>query len=132
MSYFSHLECSVPCSAPRLDPLGRHHLCSCGAPLLARYDLDRVKGVFSRPAHKLHGQSYVGKVLVLVTAKGGVASAWMLHEMAVRGNPDFTVVVRGFQGEPGDEVESGVVGTAAHCVNSVPAVRAFLVCLRAR
>ncbi|MCL4764618.1 MAG: DUF126 domain-containing protein [Hyphomicrobiaceae bacterium] len=51
----------------------------------ARYDLDRLKGIFSRPAHKLHGQSYVGKVLVLVTAKGGVASAWMLHEMASRG-----------------------------------------------
>jgi len=51
----------------------------------ARYDLDRIKGTFSRPAHKLHGQSYVGKVLVLVTAKGGVASAWMLHEMAARG-----------------------------------------------
>ena len=51
----------------------------------ARYDLDRIKGVFSRPAHKLHGQSYVGRVLVLVTAKGGVASAWMPHEMAARG-----------------------------------------------
>ena len=51
----------------------------------ARYDLDRIKGTFSRPAHKLYGQSYVGKVLVLVTAKGGVASAWMLHEMAARG-----------------------------------------------
>jgi len=51
----------------------------------ARYDLDRKKGVFSRPAHKLAGQSYVGKVLVLDTAKGGVASAWMLREMASRG-----------------------------------------------
>jgi predicted aconitase with swiveling domain len=51
----------------------------------ARSDLDRSKGTFSRPAHKLYGQSYVGKVLVLVTAKGGVASAWMLHEMNVRG-----------------------------------------------
>jgi predicted aconitase with swiveling domain len=51
----------------------------------ARYDLDRIEGIFSRPGHKLHGQSYVGKVLVLVTAKGGVASAWMLHEMAARG-----------------------------------------------
>lgn len=50
----------------------------------ARYDLDRIAGVFSRPAHKLAGQSYVGKVLVLDTAKGGVASAWMLHEMASR------------------------------------------------
>jgi hypothetical protein len=51
----------------------------------ARYDLDRIRGIFSRPAHKLHGQSYVGRVLVLVTAKGGVASAWMLNEMAARG-----------------------------------------------
>jgi hypothetical protein len=51
----------------------------------ARYDLDRIAGTFSRPAHKLAGQSYVGKILVLDTAKGGVASAWMLHEMASRG-----------------------------------------------
>jgi uncharacterized protein len=51
----------------------------------ARYDLDRVTGVFSRPAHKLAGQPYVGKILVLDTAKGGVATAWMLHEMAARG-----------------------------------------------
>ena len=51
----------------------------------ARYDLDRLAGTFSRPAHKLHGQSYVDKVLVLVTAKGGVATAWMLHEMKARG-----------------------------------------------
>lgn len=50
----------------------------------ARYDLDRLKGVFSRPAHKLYGQSYVDKILVLQTAKGGVASAWMLHEMTAR------------------------------------------------
>ena len=51
----------------------------------ARYDLDRIAGVFSRPAHKLAGQSYVGRVVVLDTAKGGVASAWMLREMATRG-----------------------------------------------
>ena len=50
----------------------------------ARYDLDRIRGVFSRPAHVLHGQSYVGRVLVLNTAKGGVASAWMLREMVAR------------------------------------------------
>jgi uncharacterized protein len=50
----------------------------------ARYDLDRLKGTFSRPAHKLYGQSYVGRILVLQTAKGGVASAWMLREMAAR------------------------------------------------
>ncbi|MRG72450.1 DUF126 domain-containing protein [Alphaproteobacteria bacterium HT1-32] len=51
----------------------------------ARYDLDRLKGVFSRPQHKLHGQSYKDKILVFNTAKGGVASAWMLHEMKSRG-----------------------------------------------
>jgi predicted aconitase with swiveling domain len=51
----------------------------------ARYDLDRHKGVFSRPSHKLAGQSYADRILVLDTAKGGVATAWMLHEMAARG-----------------------------------------------
>jgi predicted aconitase with swiveling domain len=51
----------------------------------ARYDLDRIKGIFSRPQHKLVGQSYVDKILVVNTAKGGVASAWMLHEMKSRG-----------------------------------------------
>ena len=51
----------------------------------ARYDLDRIAGGFSRPAHKLVGRSYVGKVLVLDTAKCGVTSAWMLHEMQSRG-----------------------------------------------
>jgi predicted aconitase with swiveling domain len=51
----------------------------------ARYDLDRVKGIFSRPQHTLAGQSYDGKVLVMNTAKGGVATAWMLYEMKARG-----------------------------------------------
>ena len=51
----------------------------------ARYDLDRIRGVFSRPEHKLAGQSYQGRVLVLDAAKGGVATAWMLHEMTARG-----------------------------------------------
>ena len=51
----------------------------------ARYDLDRVRGVFSRPTHKLAGEAYVGRVLVLDAAKGGVATAWMLHDMTARG-----------------------------------------------
>ena len=58
----------------------------------ARYDLDRNAGTFSRPAHKLVGQSYVGKILVLDTAKGGVASAWMLHEMQSRGVIPLAIV----------------------------------------
>lgn len=51
----------------------------------ARYDLDRANGIFSRPAHKLYRQSYVDKILVLNMAKGGVASAWMLHQMVSMG-----------------------------------------------
>lgn len=51
----------------------------------ARYDLDRIQGVFSRPTHALYGESYVDRVLVLNTAKGGVATAWMLREMRSRG-----------------------------------------------
>jgi predicted aconitase with swiveling domain len=58
----------------------------------ARYDLDRARGTFSRPAHKLAGRSYVGRILVLDTAKGGVASAWMLHEMASRGVAPLALV----------------------------------------
>ena len=51
----------------------------------ARYDLDRKRGVFSRPSHKLAGQSVVGRILVLDQAKGGVATAWMLRDMKERG-----------------------------------------------
>jgi hypothetical protein len=50
----------------------------------ARYDLDRIHGVFSRPEHKLAGQSYQDRILILDVAKGGVATAWMLYEMAAR------------------------------------------------
>ena len=59
----------------------------------ARYDLDRIAGVFCRPTHKLVGQSYVGRILVLDTAKGGVATAWMLHEMQSRGVVPLAVVL---------------------------------------
>ena len=44
MSYFTHLECSVPCGAAPYDPAIEQHLCTCGAPLLARYDLDAARG----------------------------------------------------------------------------------------
>jgi uncharacterized protein len=93
----------------------------------ARYDLDRIKGVFSRPAHKLYGESYVGKVLVLITAKGGVATAWMLRDMTARGLApkallldrsntilaqgaafaDLTLVDRFEAGDPTDLIRSG-------------------------
>ncbi len=58
----------------------------------ARYDLDRIAGTFSRPTHKLAGQSYVGRILVLDTAKGGVASAWMLAEMRSRDKVPLAIV----------------------------------------
>jgi predicted aconitase with swiveling domain len=58
----------------------------------ARYDLDRAAGVFSRPSHKLAGRSYLDRILVLDTAKGGVASAWMLHEMKSRGMLPLAIV----------------------------------------
>ncbi len=51
----------------------------------ARYDLDRKAGVFSRPSHALYGESYVGKILILNAAKGGVATSWMLYNMAAEG-----------------------------------------------
>ena len=50
----------------------------------ARYDLDRINGIFSRPQHKLFGETYKNKILVLNESKGGVASAWMLYEMKIR------------------------------------------------
>tara|TARA_S200000501_G_scaffold319584_1_gene313961 strand:- start:179 stop:529 length:351 start_codon:yes stop_codon:yes gene_type:complete len=50
----------------------------------ARYDLDRIKGIFSRPQHKLYSHSYKDRILVLNQSKGGVASAWMLYEMRAR------------------------------------------------
>jgi threonine synthase len=62
-SFFSYLECSVPCGAPTLDPHQRHHLCSCGAPLLARYDLDKARA-WSRD-----------------TLKGRESNMWRYREM---------------------------------------------------
>jgi threonine synthase len=53
LSFFSHLECSVPCGAPPYDPRRQHHLCACGAPLLARYDL--------RAARAWSPQSLIGR-----------------------------------------------------------------------
>lgn len=42
-SYFTDLECSVPCGAGPYDSRVEQHLCTCGAPLLARYDLEAAK-----------------------------------------------------------------------------------------
>jgi threonine synthase len=45
VSYFTHLECSVPCGAGPFAPQERQFLCpGCGLPLLARYDLAAARG----------------------------------------------------------------------------------------
>ena len=59
----------------------------------ARYDLDRSAGIFTRPEHKLAGQSYLGRVLVLDAAKGGVATAWMLNAMTAAGKIPAALVL---------------------------------------
>jgi predicted aconitase with swiveling domain len=60
----------------------------------ARYDLDRERGVFSRPAHDLFGHSVAGKVLVCTTAKGGIATSWMLLDMVRRGVAPLALLFR--------------------------------------
>ena len=55
----------------------------------ARYDLDRINGVFSRPQHKLYGQSYRDVILVLNTARGasqppGCCMKWCLATLRRR------------------------------------------------
>lgn len=95
-------------------------------------------------ARKFHWEALVGdEVVVRVTVnwlmgEQNLEPAWdfgpegQRYEMEVRGNPDFTVSIKGFQGEVGEDgpgsgwivgsAEPGVVATAAHCVNSIPAV----------
>jgi threonine synthase len=56
LSYFTHLECSVPCGCGPYDARIEQHLCTCGAPLLARYDLDAARAwqkssLVGRPAN---------------------------------------------------------------------------------
>jgi predicted aconitase with swiveling domain len=60
----------------------------------ARYDVDRDRGVFSRQGHDLYGQSLVGKVLVCTTAKGGIATSWMLLDMVSRGKAPLAILFR--------------------------------------
>ena len=60
----------------------------------ARYDVDRDRGIFSREAHDLFGQSLVGKILVCDTAKGGIATSWMLLDMVSRGVAPLAILFR--------------------------------------
>lgn len=86
-------------------------------------------------ARKFHWEALVGaETVVRVTVnwlmgEENLDPAWdfgpagQRYEIQVCGNPDFTVAIKGFQSEFGAAgPESGIVATAAHCVNSVPAV----------
>src|SRR4051812_28088974 len=44
--YLTHLECSL-CST-KFEAGKAHNLCSCGGPLLVRYDLDKARRSWSR------------------------------------------------------------------------------------
>jgi 2,4-diaminopentanoate dehydrogenase len=88
-------------------------------------------------ARKFHWEAFVGgEPVVRLTVNWFMGHenfepAWSFgpagerYEMEVQGNPDFNVTVKGFQPETvaqGLLSNPGIVGTAAHCVNSVPAV----------
>lgn len=45
-SFLTHLEC--PKCGKTYNPDQPHQLCSCGAPLLARYDLEKAKATLKK------------------------------------------------------------------------------------
>ena len=49
-----------------------------------RYDLDRDSGVISRKGHAIEGKSIAGKILVVPSAKGGVAAGWAFYDLNQR------------------------------------------------
>ena len=86
---------------------------------------------------KFHWVALVGdEVVVRITVnwfmgQENLDPAWTFgpagerYEMEVKGNPDFTVPIKGFQPDSVEEglaSNDGIVATAAHCVNSIPAV----------
>ena len=83
---------------------------------------------------KFHWEALVGdEVVVRVTVnwfmgEENLDPAWTFgpegqrYEMEVRGNPDISMVIKGFQSEIGERAPSTASSDAAHCVNSVPAV----------
>ncbi|MET0703830.1 MAG: dihydrodipicolinate reductase [Mycobacterium sp.] len=88
-------------------------------------------------ARKFHWEALVdGETVVRVTVnwfmgQENLDPGWTFgpagerYEMEVHGNPDFNVTIKGFQPESVEEglkSNNGIVATAAHCVNSIPAV----------
>lgn len=104
---------------------------------VATAEIDSPLGVIEPgqvAARKFHWEAVVGdETVVRITVnwlmgEENLDPVWTFgpegqrYEIEVKGNPDFTVSLKGFQGEVGDPEETGIVATAAHCVNSVPAV----------
>jgi predicted aconitase with swiveling domain len=50
-----------------------------------RYDLNRTTGIISRVGHSAEGQSICGRILVIPTAKGGVAGGWAFFDLVHKG-----------------------------------------------
>jgi len=50
-----------------------------------RYDLDRWTGVISRIGHSAEGESIQDRVLIIPTAKGGVAGGWAFFDLLHKG-----------------------------------------------
>jgi len=59
-----------------------------------RYDLDRASGVISRKGHAAYGASIAGRVLIVTTAKGGVAAGWAFYDLAQRGLAPRALICR--------------------------------------
>lgn len=57
-----------------------------------RYDLNRVTGVISRIGHSAEGESIKGKILVIPTAKGGVAGGWAFFDLLHKGIAPLALV----------------------------------------
>lgn len=50
-----------------------------------RYDLDRTTGVISKIGHSLEGHSVRDKIMIIPSAKGGVAAGWAFGDIAEKG-----------------------------------------------
>ncbi len=81
-SYFASLECSVPCGAGPFDPALVHHLCTCGMPLLARYDLASARSAWSRDSLAAREPTMwrYREVMPLLATGGGVEEPVSLGE----------------------------------------------------
>lgn len=50
-----------------------------------RYDLDRTTGVISRIGHSAEGENLRGRIVIIPTAKGGVAGGWAFYDLLRKG-----------------------------------------------